>query len=253
MDYDTILKHLQTLLEIPLNQSDENFERITPLMFAYAENRIYRELDFLATTTATTGTMTANNREMNLPSSVLILRQMNVLVPTGYPWQKFFIRGVLERLSLEAIDAFGNEGSLTPGIPEQAFLLTRGVPRQYAILSRETTVPQQYVIRLWPTPDKAYGAEFTGVIRPEPLSPSNPENLLSTLYPDLLCAACMVFASGYQRDFGAQADDPSKAMSWEGQYTALRNGAMLEAARQRGEAAGWSSTPPAPLAQPRAP
>ena len=34
-------------------------------------------------------------------------------------------------------------------------------------------------------------------------------------YPELLLCACMVFASGYQRDFGAQAEDPQKAVSWE--------------------------------------
>ena len=63
MTYDQVIKALQTLLEIPLNQEDENFRRIIPLMFTYADNRIYRELEFLATTAMTAGTLTVGNRE----------------------------------------------------------------------------------------------------------------------------------------------------------------------------------------------
>ena len=80
MNYDEVVKNLQTLLEIPFNQEDENFKRIVPLMFTYAENRIYRELEFLATTAVTTGTLTVNNRETPLPSTVLVLREMSVIV-----------------------------------------------------------------------------------------------------------------------------------------------------------------------------
>jgi len=57
---------------------------------------------------------------------------------------------------------------------------------------------------------------------------------LSVYYPELLIAACMVYGSGYQRDFGAQADDPAKAVSWEAQYAALRQGVMEQVARMAG-------------------
>jgi hypothetical protein len=252
MTYDEIIKNLQTLLEIPLNQEDENFKRIIPLMLAYAENRIIRELDFLAATTSTMGTLIANNREITLPATLVILRQMSVLTPTGYPWQNFFTRRPLERISPEALDLFGTEISMSPGVPPSAVLLTRGIPIQYAIIGNGAAA-LSYTVRLWPTPDQPYPVEFLGVIRPPSLSPTNIETVLSMIYPDLLCAACMVFASGYQRDFGAMADDPQKAMTWEAMYTTLRAGAMLEIARQKGEGPGWSAVSPAPAAQPRAP
>ena len=89
-------------------------------------------------------------------------------------------------------------------------------------------------MRLTPVPDKAYTVEYFGVIRPALLSSVNTETFLSVNYADLFCAACMVFASGYQRDFGAQADDPQKAMSWNGMYEALRASAQLEAGRMKG-------------------
>lgn len=254
MNYDETIKNLQTLAEIPLNQEDENFKRVIPLMFAYAENRIYRELDFLATTTMTTGVLIAKNRELALPVTVLVLRQLDVIVPSGLPAEPPFsgvvtrlrdTRRTLERISPESVNMFWPQETFRPGAPEKFAIIGKSTPGPPQVLS--------YIIRLLPTPDKAYPVEFLGVIRPEPLSPTNSETFLSITYPDLLCAACMVFISGYQRDFGAAADDPGKAISWEAQYTALRGGAVLEAARLRGEAAGWSSQPPAPLAAARAP
>ena len=35
--YDETVKALQTMLEVPLNQTDENFMRILPRIFEYAE------------------------------------------------------------------------------------------------------------------------------------------------------------------------------------------------------------------------
>lgn len=246
MNYDETLKQLQTLLGIPLNQEDENFMRLVPLMFTYAENRIYRELTFLATTTNTNGVLPINARELPLPANVLVLRSLVVLhvVPyygtSGVPLP-VMQRKTLEYLTPEAFDLFW---------PQQSF--QRGVPERYTMIGVTTTVgPSQYqtfTLKLNPEPDLAYGVEYLGVIKPPLLSANNPETILSRDYPDLFCAACMVFGTGYQRDFGAQADDPARAMSWEGTYKTLREGVMLEAARQRGESIGWTALPPAPAA-----
>ena len=136
-----------------------------------------------------------------------------------------------------------------------------GVPKKYAVLGSFVFGSPDYPLQIsgqelrWaPLPDNGYLVEVLGTFRPNPLGPNNPETFLSKTYPDLLLAACMIFASGYQRDFGSMADDPAKAMSWEATYSTLRTGVMLEAARQSGEGAGWSSLPPTPIAaQPRAP
>lgn len=56
---------------------------------------------------------------------------------------------------------------------------------------------------------------------------------LTTYFPDLFIAASMIFASGYQRDFGAQADNPSQAQSWETQYQLLIKSALTEEARKK--------------------
>jgi hypothetical protein len=57
-------------------------------------------------------------------------------------------------------------------------------------------------------------------------------------------AASMVFASGYMRNFGSQADDPRMSQSWESQYQLLKASAQTEQARQRFESWGWSSGNP---------
>jgi hypothetical protein len=233
MNYDQVLKNLQTLLEIPLNQEDENWKRIVPLMFTYADSRIYRELEFLATTSVTLGTLTMNDRETPLPGTVLVLRQMNVLVPYGFTSSS---REALERVSPEALDMFWPGGRRDPFTGLTVPPAT-GVPQKYAIVGKASSAfPQtlSYSIRLMPVPDQAYATEFFGVTRPALLSSVNTETFLSVNYADLFCAACMVFASGYQRDFGAMADDPQKAVSWNGTYEALRTSALLEAGRMKG-------------------
>jgi hypothetical protein len=105
-----------------------------------------------------------------------------------------------------------------------------------------------------PSPDRIYIGEVYGGIQPRPLSDSNPETYLSRYYAELLIAACMVFLTGYQRDYGAQSDDPQRAMSWEAQYQTLKAGVTQETGRQRGEGPGFTALPPAQQAQqPRSP
>lgn len=73
---------------------------------------------------------------------------------------------------------------------------------------------------------------------------------LSQYFPDLLIMASMIYISAYQRNFGRQSDDPQMAQSYEGQYKALLQGAMVEEARKKYEGPGWSSQSPSPIASP---
>lgn len=91
-----------------------------------------------------------------------------------------------------------------------------------------------------PTPDGLYPVGVTGIFRPLPMSTSNTTTYLGTYYPDLFLAACMVFAAGWQRDFGGQSEDPKLGQSWEAHYDALKQSAIDEEARRRGESVGWT-------------
>lgn len=231
MDYNEVVATLTTMLWVPQNSEDSNFTRILPTMFAYADGRIYRDLQFLATTTSQTAPMTARNREMLLPDNILVLRLVNVITPVG-PATFTSRRRELERISPEALDLFWPQSSLRPGVPQKYALVGSTPPSVTPGQLQALT----YTLRFMPSPDRAYEAEFLGVIRPEILSSTNRETFLSVHYPELFIAACMVFGTGYQRDFGAQADDPQRAMSWEAQYKVLRDGIGAEAAGMRGEA-----------------
>jgi len=269
MTYDECVIWLKTMLTVALNDEDSNFTRIIPAMFLYADGRIYRDLVFLATRVTQPITLVRGDREFILPSSVRVLQNINVLVwPRPHrgiirvrDWHhrrahgRYPKRVPLERISLEALDYFWPDASFRLRAPEK-YAVTGNVQPALPLAAGTSATPQtiSHVVRLMPSPDRRYQAELIGDIRPEPLSPENPETYLSVFYPELFLCACMVFGSGYQRDFGAQADDPQRAMSWESQYTMLRQGVAIEAARQRGEGPGFSALPPAPAAQqPRAP
>jgi hypothetical protein len=62
--------------------------------------------------------------------------------------------------------------------------------------------------------------------------------------------ASMIYISAYQRNFGRLNDDPQMAMTYESQYQALLKSAIVEEARKKFDAAGWSSQSPATVATP---
>ena len=241
MTYDEIVEALKVLNEVPLNNSDENFMRILPTIFLYADGRIYRDLVFLQTTIFQPGTLVARNRELALPVSVLVLKGINLCTPPQ-PISTTSKRTPLERVPPDVLDFFWPQSSFRPGQPQK-----------YAVIGTppSATAPQTLglTVRFMPTPDAAYPVEFHGDIRPLPPSNKNQETYLTVTYPELYIAACMIACAGYQRDFGAQADDPARAQSWEGQYGSLRQGVMLEVARMRGEGPGYTASTPAPAAQ----
>jgi len=115
------------------------------------------------------------------------------------------------------------------------------LPTQYALLS-------DTAVKLGPAPDNTYTAEFVGIIRPAPLSPTNTTTYLSTNLPDLFLAASMIFGAGYQQNFGAQADNPQSAQSCESTYQNLKQGVQLEDLRQKAQSASWSNYTPSPIA-----
>src|SRR6516225_3148092 len=109
-----------------------------------------------------------------------------------------------------------------------------------------TGIPQFYTmtsdtqISLGPVPDQAYPIEFIGLQRPSPLSSANSSTFLTQYCPELFIAASMVFAFGYMRDFGGQADNPQGSQSWENQYKTLFPSAEAEIKRAKHQAQAWT-------------
>lgn len=246
---------------------DLDFAAALTTIVANAELRIYRELDFLATHgTNRSLSMTAGSRVLSilpttgqtvasLPVAIaypIIVEGITALVTKGaFPATDDagnlstdesgnpiytgtgFVRTRLQRCSLDMIDAIWPDETQT-GAPGQPFAY-------FAMIDHTTAV-------IAPTPDQAYAVEIVGTWRPAPMSATNPRTWLGDNLPDLFFAACMVEACGYQRDYGAQSDDPKIAQSWEARYVALRQGAISEEMRRKSERP--PSAPPAPPGRP---
>lgn len=232
MDYAALDTCLQTLIVDQLPSAD--YTTILPSAIQYAEQRIYREMDFLATRTVNaTSSFATGNRSLAipvLPSTIIVLQGVATVSPPATT-PSAGTRTQLEPVSLDFIDSvWPTEANTAP-------------PVYWAMLNAATIV-------VAPTPDAAYGAELTGIFRPAPLSASNTTTYISLVYPDLLVSACMVFLTGWQKNFGSQSDDPKMAQSWEALYQVEMKSALEEEQRRKGSSVGWSpfsqtlATPP---------
>lgn len=215
-----------------------------PQAIAYAENRIYRDLDLLSTVTALTTSpststpyaLTPGARQLNVPAADFVtLQEVNVITPAN---------------TLVANDGVRN--SLVPVTKEFLSVVypannNAGVPQYFALLNQNT-----FIIGPWS--DNNYLVELVGTVRPQSLGDGSNGTVNTTfisLYlPDLMIMATMIYISGYQRNFGRQSDDPQMAQSYESQYQTLLKGAIVEEARKKFQSGGWTSMSPAVVASP---
>ena len=142
---------------------------------------------------------------------------MNVITPVGQSNPEKGVRNQCTPVSKEWLDAvWGNQRNMA-------------VPTNFAMLNDNT-------ILFGPWPDQGYNVEIVGKYRPAPLYAGNvPTNTtyLSTQLPDLFLAAAMVSATGYQKNYGAQADNPRDANSWLAEANKLLATAKMEDQRRK--------------------
>lgn len=230
LNYITYVTELSTLAV--QNQTDSSFVAILPACIDYAEQRIYRELDLLATNIVdSTVTLVPGTRTATINGNFVVTNNVSVITPAGTS----AAAGTRNPLVPASIDVLN---TLWPGIA------STGTPQIYAM-------QDQWTLILGPCPDASYTLEVVGTQRPTPLSAAHPNTFLTDHLPDLFLAASMVFMAGYMRNFGAQSSDPQMGMSWEAQYQALKNSAMGEELRKYYWGSSWSPYPVSPAAQPQ--
>lgn len=219
--YATLISALETTAVI--QDSDSNWQNIKATILDQAEQRCYRDLQLLSTAVRdTSGTFASNNRNFTLPQSLgyfTTVKGINAVV-NG-------VRSQLRPVSLHFLDATW---------PSDSPLASPSVPKYFAPLTDQTFV-------VGPPPDQTYAAEVWGTIRPSPLSVSNPTTFLTNYLSDLFFAACMSAITGYQRDYGAQSDDPRLAVSWETQYQQRFASASREELMRKFQSGDWTSEP----------
>lgn len=237
LTYSTYTSQIANLMVI--STADPNFQTMLPGMIDYAEQRIYREIDLLYTQlTYNSSPMTIGSRTFRLPSfptplggPFIVIDQVSVITPSSTATPATGTRASVVFTSREFIDI--TQPSNAPGVP------------QFYSMSDDSA------LLFGPPPDKAYSLEIVGTFRPEPLGSSNGSTILTEYVPDLFVAASMVFASGYMRDFGAQADNPQMGAAWENQYKLLFQSAQTEQLRAKHQGEGWTSDSPSPIATPK--
>lgn len=196
--------------------TDPGFVTILPSIIDYAEQRAYRELGLLTTVVRQTGTLTANSRDFTLPTGsgrFVTVDGINVYTPVSTTT----LRHALVKVTRDFIDV---------AWPSEAAVSAATVPVYYAMLTDQTVI-------LGPPPGAGFTTEVVGFIRPTPLSATTTTTFLTSFLPDLFLAASMVFASGYQKNFGSQSDDPRASQSWEQQYQTLKASADSEETRKK--------------------
>lgn len=231
LTYSTYKSQIATMAVV--EETDPAFITILPQMITYAENRIYREIDFLFTSVSNTSfSCTVGTRSIVVPPGTFVVpEQINLITPAGTTNPDNGTRVPLLPTTKEFLDAvYGNSQS-------------KGQPLYFCPFD-------DYTFLLGPYPDAAYRVEIVGTYRPDSLSASNTETFISQYLPDLFIMASMIYVSAYQRNFGRANDDPQMAITYESQYQALLKGASLEEARKKFEASGWSSQSPSPAATP---
>ena len=210
------------------------FLQILPQMITYAENRIYRDVDLLSTQVPRTYTCTIGNNILSVPTGDFITVQTVSVNNSGTAYKP------LIPVTKEYIRNVYNDSSVT-GVP-QYFSMYGGDLATYGVTSDN--------IELGPAPDQAYTVRVTGTVRPPSMSATNLTTFVSLYLPDLMIMASMIYISAYQRNFGRANDDPQMAVTYESQYNALLKGAVIEEARKKFQAGGWTAYSPAQVATP---
>lgn len=238
MTYDELVSYLENLLQVD-SENETEFLAILPATLNDAQGRIYREIDFLDTRVQPVSTaFTANNRQFIIPDDILVIQSIAAITPSTSITIATGTQNTLEPVSLDFIDYTW---------PTALATSTNPVPLYFTMLDATTAI-------VAPTPFANYTAVVTGVVRPETLSDANTSNYLSETYPDLLVAACMVFLSGYQRDFGSMTNGPpGMSVSWESHYITLKQSVMDEEQRRKHQSTSWSPYSMAPLSTPQRP
>jgi len=216
LTYATYVSSLANMMVVP--STDPGFQAMIPNCLDDAELFLQRKLDLVDSTVRdSSATFTLSTRNFNLPSSLgtyIVAEQLNVITPAGTTNPESGTRNPLIPASIDTLDFLWPSSSGS----------TR--PVYFSMMDQDTAI-------VGPWPDATYTVEVVGTQRFTPLYVSQTTSPLSVFFPDLLLAASLVFASGYQRNFGSMADDPKTAMSWKQHLDDLLNDAQTEEARKK--------------------
>lgn len=227
-------------------QPDSSFTGATPTMVRNAELRIYRDLDLAASSGQNTSLQTtAQSKTLDLTG--MTGQTVTGGTPVAYPYP-VVVEGISAKVGNRWIPyQMTSLDWLDMVWPDETLMAAPASGLAYfSMLDNQTA-------RLAPVPDLVYPLRITGQWRPAPMTASNPVTWIGDNLPDLLFYAVMIEAYGYQRDFGAQAEDPKAALSWEARFQDAKRSALREENLKKGLGPDFGPYPPAPMAEPAQP
>jgi hypothetical protein len=179
MTYATFVQRLWVKMD--LMQSDVTLTVPLPEIIESTENRIYRDLNLLATVVRDSTTQTTvSDRNFTLPatggSTFQTVSQINIISPAG-ALPSLGVRNPLIKMSLGALDFISPPGA-------------EAIPTMWAMVTDQAVV-------FGPPPDALYYVEIVGTKRPAPLSSTNTSTWLTENLPDLFLQAAMVDTAMY--------------------------------------------------------
>ena len=207
--YSTFTTALAAALVVTL--PDDDFTALLPTIIDEAEQRLYRELDLVASSVITPATMTIDSRFLTLPATnghIIVVDAINIVdVSQRYP---------LKPATLDVIDYAWPSDVHVGTIKPQLF---------YRLDDDRVVIA--------PPPSDPWICEIVGTVRPLPLSAGNPVTFLSAYLSDLFFAASMCAATAtLLKNYGAASEDPQQAVSWEAKYATLFASAKAEELRK---------------------
>ncbi len=231
LTYATYVAQVATMAVV--SPTDPSFVTILPEMISYAELRLQRDLDFLATVTSNTSfSLMANTRFVTFTQGIFVtLQDVNVITPIGTSNPNAGTRNPCLPVTKEYLDYVWPDSS------------TAALPTGFAMFNQNT-------IYFGPWPDQNYSVELVGTARFTPLSATNTTTYLSTYFDDAMILASLIYISLFQRQWGAAANDPEMPGSYESQYQAFLKSATVEERRKSFQSVAWTSQSPSPVATP---
>lgn len=200
-----------------------------PNAIDYAEQRIFRDLDLIATTVDDSSRMcTPGNRNIQVPAAYIQLNTVSIITPAGAVASNG-MRNPLVNIAKPVLDLIYPSAALL-GVPSFYYYEVQG----YGAVNGNIIVG--------PWPDQPYLVMYSGFQRPLPLSATNLNTFLATYLPDLFLIAAMIHMCAYQKNWAATGNDPGASVTWESQYATLLNSANTEQLRVR--YAGSITEPP---------
>lgn len=245
--YADWLSHMLTIMQVSDPDGQTAFTALAPYFIDRGERLIYSdpELDFLVTRDVDVTQITTNGRRaVPIAASLIIVEYVNLILPANtLPTSTDTILRVPYRRSTRPEIDFAWPYEAMTATPDP---INGG---QFAIFDMQQAspapgedepTPLPSALILMPTPDNSYYVEQLGIYRPAPLSASNTTTFLTSFYYPLFLAATVQIAVGYQRDFGAQVNNPQMAMSWKAEYEFQRESVKAESQRQKSLMGGYS-------------